>query len=223
MRILTIERKLLEKNDVHARRNRERLQQHGILCFNLVSSPGSGKTMLIERTLSCLGDEVRFGVIEGDVQTDLDARRVAAYGVPTVQLVTNGGCHLEANLVSDALKQMPLAMLDALFIENVGNLVCPANYDLGEHAKIVIVSVTEGDDKPLKYPPMFREAAVLVVNKVDLLPHLTCDLSALVRNALDINPALRVFRVSAQTGEGIDDWCAWLKASVDALHEKELT
>lgn len=214
MSIITIERKVLEKNDALAGKNRDLLREHGIFAINIVSSPGSGKTTLVERTLEVLKDTLSIAVIEGDVQTDLDARRVAAYGVPTVQLVTNGGCHLEANLVADALAGIALPGLDLLIIENVGNLVCPANYDLGESLKVVVLSITEGDDKPLKYPAMFRNASVLVVNKLDLLPYLKCDVDTLVANALSINPQLKVFRISATSGEGVGVWCAWLRESV---------
>jgi hydrogenase nickel incorporation protein HypB len=211
MNIITIERKVLEKNDEFARQNRVCLEQHGILVLNLVSSPGAGKTSIVERTLEHLDKSLRIGVIEGDVQTDLDARRVARYQVPVVQIVTNGGCHLEARLVQDALAQMDLAKIDILIIENVGNLVCPANYDLGEAMKVVVLSTTEGDDKPLKYPSMFRNAAVLLINKVDLIPYVNCDLATLKSNALQINPHLQVFETSCTTNAGIADWCGWLK------------
>ncbi len=211
MSIITIERKVLEKNDEFARHNRARLEQHGILVLNLVSSPGAGKTSLVERTLEHLAGSLRIGVIEGDVQTDLDARRVARYQVPVVQIVTNGGCHLEAKLVQEALAQMDLAALDLLIIENVGNLVCPAGYDLGETMKVVVLSTTEGDDKPLKYPGMFRNASVLLINKMDLMPYVNCDLAVLKGNALQINPHLRVFETSCTTKTGTDGWCAWLK------------
>jgi hydrogenase nickel incorporation protein HypB len=212
MNVVTIERKILEKNDAVARKNRESFDARRIYAINLVSSPGSGKTTLVERTLEQLRKKVRIAVIEGDVQTDLDAQRVSAYGVPTVQIVTNGGCHLEANLVSDALAHIDLDGIELLIIENVGNLVCPANYDLGEAAKVVVLSVTEGDDKPLKYPAMFRHASALVVNKIDLLPYLRCSIDALIRNALEINPRLQVFRLSAVTGEGVESWTSWLAA-----------
>ena len=171
MSIITIERKVLEKNDEIADANRARFREHGLFVFNIVSSPGAGKTTLLERTIETLRGEMRIGVVEGDVQTDFDAQRVARYGVPAVQIVTNGGCHLEARLVRDALETLDLGALDLLVIENVGNLVCPANYDLGEALKVVVLSTTEGDDKPLKYPGMFRHASVLVINKIDLLPY----------------------------------------------------
>jgi len=211
MSVITIERKVLEKNDEIARRNREVFRRYGILALNFVSSPGAGKTSLLERTLERLSGGAKIGVIEGDVQTDFDARRVARYGVPVVQIVTNGGCHLEAKLIQDALASMELDGLDLLIIENVGNLVCPANYDLGEAMKIVVASTTEGEDKPLKYPGMFRNASVLLINKVDLLPHLDFDLGALRRNALQINSGLRIFETSCRTGAGIPEWCEWLQ------------
>jgi len=210
MSVVTIERKVLEKNDEIASRNRELFRSHGIFAVNLVSSPGAGKTSLLERTLEHLRGKLPLAVIEGDVQTDLDARRIERYGVPAVQIVTRGGCHLEANLVRDALDAIPLGGVRLLIIENVGNLVCPSNYDLGEAMKIVLASTTEGDDKPLKYPAMFRNSSVLVINKIDLLPYLSCSLDTLRSNALQINPSLKVFQTSCRTGEGIDAWCEWL-------------
>ncbi len=211
MSIITIERRVLEKNDEIARRNRELLRERGIFVINLVSSPGSGKTSLLERTLEYLNGALPVAVIEGDVQTDLDAQRIAKLHVPAVQIVTNGGCHLEAKLVQDALSALDLSTIELLIIENVGNLVCPANYDLGEHLKVVIVSTTEGDDKPLKYPGMFRNASVLIINKIDLLPYVNCNLELLKRNALQINPNLTVFETSCTTNAGIPEWCEWLK------------
>ncbi|MEK6570935.1 MAG: hydrogenase nickel incorporation protein HypB, partial [Bacteroidota bacterium] len=199
MSVVTIERKVLEKNDEIARQNRALFAQHGILVFNIVSSPGSGKTSIIERTLEHLRGKTRVAVIEGDVQTDLDAQRVAQYNVPAVQIVTRGGCHLEANLIQDALQKLDLSEIQLLIIENVGNLVCPANYDLGEGMKVVVVSTTEGDDKPLKYPGMFLKASVLIINKIDLLPYVNCDIEALKGNALQINPSLRIFETSCTT------------------------
>ena len=154
---------------------------------------------------------MRMAVIEGDVQTDLDAQRVARYGVPVIQIVTLGGCHLDAILVQDALENLDLSGVDLLFIENVGNLVCPANYDLGEALKVVILSTTEGDDKPLKYPAMFLNSSVLIINKIDLVPYVKCDLNELKSNALRINPALKVFEISCFTGAGIPEWCDWLR------------
>lgn len=210
MSVVTIERKVLQKNDELARQNRETFAQKNIFVINLVSSPGSGKTSLLERTLDYLKGRIKVAVVEGDVQTDLDAQRVAKFGVPVVQIVTNGGCHLEAKLVQDALSNIDLDGLDLLVIENVGNLVCPAGYDLGEAMKVVIASMTEGDDKPLKYPAMFRNASVLVINKVDLVPYLNCNLDQLRKNALQINPNLQVFETSCTSGSGIPEWSDWL-------------
>jgi hydrogenase nickel incorporation protein HypB len=214
--IVTIERKVLERNDAVAAGNRETFAGHRLFVLNLVSSPGAGKTTLLERTIARLRERLRIAVVEGDVQTDLDAQRVARYGVPVVQIVTNGGCHLEARLVADAVGQLDLAALDLLVIENVGNLVCPANYDLGEAAKVVVLSTTEGDDKPLKYPGMFRNASVLVINKIDLLPYVDADLQVIRRNALDINPALTIFETSGRSGDGLDAWCGWIESQVGA-------
>jgi hydrogenase nickel incorporation protein HypB len=214
MSVVTIERKVLEKNDELAAKNRALFQNHGAFVLNIVSSPGSGKTSILERTLEHLKGKLNVAVIEGDVQTDFDAQRVAKFGVPVVQIVTNGGCHLDAKLVQDALGNMNLKGIQLLVIENVGNLVCPANYDLGEHSKVVVASTTEGDDKPLKYPAMFRNASVLLVNKIDLLPYLNCNIMELKNNALRINPALNVFETSCTTKQGIDTWCAWLEKQV---------
>jgi hydrogenase nickel incorporation protein HypB len=211
MSVITIERKVLEKNDQVASRNRDLFRERGIFVLNFVSSPGSGKTSILEKTFQELQGSIGVAVIEGDVQTDLDAQRVARYGVPVVQIVTLGGCHLDAVLVQDALKNLDLSKAEILFIENVGNLVCPANYDLGEALKVAILSTTEGDDKPLKYPSMFLNSSVLIINKTDLVPYVKCDLDVLRSNALRINPALRVFEMSCFTGAGIQEWCNWLK------------
>lgn len=210
MNVITIERKILEKNDEIARANRELFQQRGIFVINIVSSPGAGKTTILERCMERLKSQVAISVIEGDVQTDFDAQRVAEYDVPVVQVVTKGGCHLEARLVQDAVSRLDLSNTRLLVIENVGNLVCPANYDLGEAIKVVVLSTTEGADKPLKYPTMFRNASVLLINKIDLLPYVDCDLAQLRQNALQINSKLEVFPMSATTGEGVSVWCDWL-------------
>lgn len=211
MSVITIERKVLEKNDEIARANRDLFREQGIFVLNIVSSPGAGKTSLLERSIEHLKGRISLAVIEGDIQTDIDARRVASLGVPAVQIVTNGGCHLEAKLVQDALRNLDLHDVQLLIIENVGNLVCPANYDLGETLKVVVSSTTEGDDKPLKYPSMFRNAGVLIINKIDLLPYIPCNLDALRRNALQINPSLKLFETSCTTGMGVERWCDWLE------------
>ena len=211
MSIITIERKILEKNDEIARRNRRFFVEQGLTVLNLVSSPGAGKTTLLERTIEELRGIVRMAVVEGDVQTDLDARRIGKWDIPVVQVVTNGGCHLDAGLVSDAVEKMDMHGAQVLFVENVGNLVCPANFDLGEQLKVVVASVTEGEDKPLKYPALFRNSSVLVINKIDLLPYINTSLAELRANALKINPHLKVFEISCTNGSGIREWCSWLQ------------
>lgn len=219
MSIIKIERRVLEKNDEIAQRNRALFSEKGILALNIVSSPGAGKTSLLEKTLAHLEGRLKIGVIEGDVQTDLDARRVARFDVPVAQIVTGGGCHLDAKLIGDALAQMDLSALELLIIENVGNLVCPANYDLGESEKIAVLSTTEGDDKPLKYPAMFRNSSVLIINKIDLLPYVNCDLSVIKVNATRINPDLKFFETSCTTGAGIPEFCDWLTARIRAKRD----
>ena len=214
MSVLTIERKVLEKNDSIAASIRNLFKSHNIFSINLVSSPGSGKTSLVEKTIEQCRDKIKIAVIEGDIQTDLDARRVDALGVPVVQIVTHGACHLEANLISDSIQQLDLTGVEFMIIENVGNLVCPSGYDLGEDHKVVIVSTTEGDDKPLKYPAMFRNASVLIINKIDLSPYLNTSVEELEKNALSINPDLTVYKTSCVSGEGIPDWCEWIQSNV---------
>lgn len=214
MSVVTIQRKVLEKNDEVASVNRRYFAERKMFVINMVSSPGSGKTSILECTLEHLKSGLKIAVIEGDVQTDLDAQRVARFGVPVVQIVTNGGCHLEAKLVNDALSSLHLSDTQLLVIENVGNLVCPANYDLGEAMKVVVASTTEGDDKPLKYPGMFHKASVLLVNKIDLVPYVNCSPDRLKKNALQINPTLKIFETSCTTKQGIPEWCDWLKSEV---------
>ena len=214
MEIIKIERKVLAKNDAIATENRKLFEDNGVFTVNMVSSPGSGKTSLVEKIIQHFGGRLNISVIEGDVQTDLDAQRVSAYNVPVVQIITNGGCHLEANLVKDSLNALDLVKTDLLIIENVGNLVCPAGYDLGEDMKMVVISVTEGDDKPLKYPKMFMNSKILVINKIDLLPYVNCDIAGLKDNALKINPDLKIFETSCTSGEGINDLCSFLENSI---------
>ena len=210
MSIVTIERKVLEKNDEIARKNRDLFASRKIFAINVVSSPGSGKTSILERTLEHFNGKIPVAVIEGDVQTDLDAQRIAKYNVPVVQVVTNGMCHLEAKFVHDSLSAFDGKNIRLLIIENVGNLVCPSNYDLGEAHKIVVLSTTEGDDKPLKYPAMFRNASVLLINKIDLVPYVNCNVDTMVRNAMTVNPKLIIFKMSCTTNEGIPEWCGWV-------------
>lgn len=210
-RTVSIRQAILAKNDRLAERNRGYFKAKGLLVLNVVSSPGSGKTAFIERTVADLGDRLRVGVIAGDLETDNDARRLRARGVPTVQITTGNVCHLEAEMVARAMEKMPLDSLDVLVIENVGNLVCPASYDLGEDVRVVLLSVTEGEDKPLKYPVMFRTAQVVVVNKMDIAEPVGFDRDAALRNIRRVAPEATILEVSARTGQGMAQWYAYLE------------
>ncbi|WP_312979811.1 hydrogenase nickel incorporation protein HypB [Atlantibacter sp.] len=211
-RMLEIEIDVLDKNNQLAIRNRARFAAREQLVLNLVSSPGSGKTTLLTETLKRLHGTVPCAVIEGDQQTVNDAERIRATGTPAIQVNTGKGCHLDAQMIHDAMQRLPLDNNGILFIENVGNLVCPASFDLGERHKVAVLSVTEGEDKPLKYPHMFAAASVMLLNKVDLLPYLTFDLDACLASARAVNPDIEIMLVSATTGEGMDAWLAWLEA-----------
>jgi hydrogenase nickel incorporation protein HypB len=208
---ISIEMDVLAKNNRLAARNRELFAARGIFALNLVSSPGSGKTTILERTLRDIAGSTRCAVIEGDQQTDNDARRIAATGVAAKQINTGAGCHLDAHMVGHALEELTLDGLEILFIENVGNLVCPASFDLGEAHKVAVLSVTEGEDKPLKYPQMFHAADVMLLNKVDLLPYLDFDVEKCLEMARRVSPHIRIFQVSAKTGEGMAEWYDWLR------------
>lgn len=215
VRTIEVRERVMAKNDELAASVRERLQAAGIAAFNLVSSPGSGKTTLLECTLDALGEELGVAVITGDVQTQNDADRIAKHTTRLVQaVVTGGACHLDARQISTALDALDLDETRLLFIENVGNLVCPASWSLGEEAKIVVFSVTEGEDKPLKYPKMFRESRYAVLNKIDLLPHVPFDVDLALGYARDVNPDLQFFLTSALTGEGLDAWFAFLRSRI---------
>jgi hydrogenase nickel incorporation protein HypB len=214
-KVVTIEQRILKRNSDLAEENRKFFDSHGVFAVTLASSPGSGKTSLLEKSLPLLREEVSVGVIEGDVQTDRDARRIESLGVPVVQVVTNGTCHLDAQMVQGALAHLDVTNVELLFIENVGNLVCPASYDLGEHLRIVLSSTTEGEDKPLKYPAMFRKSHALVLNKMDLLPHLIYDLQEAEALVLKVNPNLEIFETSCSTGAGIPEFCRWLVAKMN--------
>ena len=210
-RMLEIEIDVLDKNNQLAARNRARFAAREQLVLNLVSSPGSGKTTLLTETLKRLHGTVPCAVIEGDQQTVNDAERIRATGTPAIQVNTGKGCHLDAQMIHDAMQRLPLEDNGILFIENVGNLVCPASFDLGERHKVAVLSVTEGEDKPLKYPHMFAAASVMLLNKVDLLPYLNFDLDACLASARAVNPDIEIMLVSATTGEGMDTWLAWLE------------
>ena len=212
-RMVQIEQDILAKNNAYAKANRQRLAEHGIFALNLVSSPGSGKTTLLCKTITMLGGQA-VAVIEGDQQTTQDAERIRASGAPAIQINTGKGCHLDAHMVGHAMETLSLIENSLLMIENVGNLVCPAAFDLGEAHKVVILSVTEGEDKPIKYPDMFRAASLMLLNKIDLLPHLNFDVDAAISFARRVNPEIRVIQVSATSGAGMDEWLVFLQDGV---------
>lgn len=216
-RLLEIEQNILGKNNQYADRNRSLFQQQNVLALNLVSSPGSGKTTLLIETLKVLNGRCKLAVIEGDQQTSNDAERIRATGVSAIQINTGKGCHLDAHMVGHALEQLQDLQQSILFIENVGNLVCPAAFDLGEQHKVVILSVTEGDDKPIKYPDMFHAADLMLINKVDLLPYVDFDLEKCMNYAKQINPDLHILQVSAKDRTGLDEWVDWLMAQRHSL------
>lgn len=203
--------RILEANDRIAEENRHRFRSAGVYVVNLMGAPGAGKTTLLERTIQALKPHLKIGVIEGDIVGSDDAERIGALGVPVVQINTGGACHLDANMISEVLDEMPLNELDMLIIENVGNLVCPAEFKVGEDVKMMVLSIAEGHDKPLKYPLMFRESSALVLNKVDLLPYMNTDMNKVRNDSLALNPKLRIFEVSCATGAGIDQWAQWLR------------
>jgi hydrogenase nickel incorporation protein HypB len=203
--------RILEANDRIAEENRKRFSKAGVYVVNLMGAPGAGKTTLLERTIQALKPHLKIGVIEGDIVGSDDAERIGALDVPVVQINTGGACHLDANMISEVLDELPLDELDMLIVENVGNLVCPAEFKVGEDMKMMVLSVAEGHDKPLKYPLMFRESSALVLNKVDLLPYMNTDMNKVRNDSLALNPKLRIFEVSCATGAGIDQWAQWLR------------
>lgn len=211
METIRVEQKVLGRNDRAAALNRETFRRNGLRVLNVVSSPGSGKTALLERTLTDLGGELRFGVVVGDLQTDNDARRLSGKGAPVEQITTGTVCHLEAEMVARALAPFDLAALDVLIIENVGNLVCPASYDLGEDVRVALLSVTEGEDKPLKYPTMFKSAHLVLINKIDIAEAVGFDRAAALHNLRRIAPQAPILEVSARTGAGMDGWYEYLR------------
>ena len=217
--LVELEARILAKNDAMAEKNRAWFKGREILALNLVSSPGAGKTTLLERTILDLKHELGLYVVEGDQATANDGRRIRAAGAPAVQVNTGAGCHLEADMVARGLQELRPAAGSVVMIENVGNLVCPALFDLGERAKVVILSVTEGDDKPLKYPHMFKAAEMMVFNKMDLLPYVDFDPDRALANALQVNPSISSIRLSARTGEGLDRWCDWLRNELARVHD----
>ena len=217
--LLTLQTRILAKNDAFAEKNRAWFRGREILALNLVSSPGSGKTTLLERTIKDLKDELKLFVVEGDQATARDGERIRVAGAAAVQINTGSGCHLEADMLGRALQHLKPGAGSIVMIENVGNLVCPALFDLGERCKVVIFSVTEGEDKPLKYPTMFGAAAIMILNKIDLLPYVEFDVARAIANARQINPDIAVLRLSGRTGEGFEAWYDWLRKEVDALRD----
>jgi len=206
--------RIMEANDRIAAENRKFFDDAGVYVINIMSAPGAGKTSLIEKTIREFGNQVKVGVIEGDIAGTEDARRIEGLGIPVVQINTGGACHLDANMINEALVDLPLKDLNLLIIENVGNLVCPAEFKVGEDMKVMLLSVTEGDDKPLKYPLMFQESSALILNKIDLLPYTDADVGKIRKDALSLNPSLKIFEVSCKTGEGIGEWAEWLQSLV---------
>ncbi len=213
MRIRVL-KNITSANDAIAAQNKDLLDSYHIIAINLMSSPGAGKTSVILQTIQYLRNKLRFAVIEGDIASKIDADKIDKQGIPVVQINTGGGCSLEAHMITSALKKLPLKNIDLLFIENVGNLVCPAGFALGEHKKVVISSIAEGDDKPIKYPIMFSLADAVVINKIDLLPLQEFDLVGFRKKITDLNPETTIFEVSCKSGEGIDNWCSWVLRQV---------
>ena len=217
---LPLERKVLSENDRIAARLREGFLDRRIFCLNFISSPGAGKTSLLERTLERLSPNERVALLTGDIQTDNDARRLARFGFPVKQITTGGTCHLDARMIERALADWPLDSLDMLLIENVGNLVCPSSYDLGEAAKVVVLSVAEGEDKPLKYPAIFFKSELLILNKTDLLPYVSFDLGKARAHALQVHPGMDIVELSCTSGAGLDDWMKWLGRRRESAAER---
>jgi len=211
-----VEKKVLNENQLKAAELRERFREHGITCVNIISSPGSGKTALLEQTLATFPETMRVVVLTGDLQTENDAKRLAHYGFPVKQIITGGTCHLDAKMIEKHLADWSLDNIDLLIIENVGNLVCPSSYDLGEEAKIVMLSVTEGEDKPLKYPSIFAKSELMILSKMDLLPYVPFDAAKAKENARAVHPGMEIVEVSTVTGNGLEQWMDWLKKRMAA-------
>jgi hydrogenase nickel incorporation protein HypB len=216
---IAVQEKVLNENHRLAAELRRQFAEHGVFVLNFISSPGSGKTSLLERTLAVLPRDARVAVLTGDIQTDNDARRLARAGFPARQISTGGTCHLDARMITRALEDWSLDDIDVLFIENVGNLVCPSSYDLGEHDKVVVLSVTEGEDKPLKYPSIFSKAELCIINKTDLLPYVSFDLQLARENVRKMHPGIDIIEVSCRTGEGLQTWLNWIEQRRQAACE----
>src|SRR6056297_2154269 len=208
---IKVMKRVLDRNQDKAEIIRKQLKEKNIKMYNFISSPGAGKTSLFEKTLESLKDSMKIGIIEGDVSTDRDAQRLKQYDLPIVLINTDGGCHLDSNSIEKALEEFNLEELDVLFVENVGNLVCPSNFDLGETSKIAVVSTSEGDDKPIKYPMLFRDARAVILNKIDLLEHTNFNYDAFIKDLRQVNPTVPLFETSCTRGEGLQDWYSWLE------------
>ena len=212
---IPVVKKVLEANERIAEENRHLFEERNVFVINLLSGPGAGKTSLLQRTLEGLKHQLRFGVIEGDIQSTVDAERIASPEVPVVQINTGGACHLDGNMIREAIDKLDLGTLDVLMVENVGNLVCPVEFDIGEDCKVMLLSVTEGDDKPMKYPLIFHESRLLLINKMDLLPHVDFDVEKARKEALKINPNLEIIEISCKTGDGLPIWFNWFTDKVN--------
>ncbi len=212
---ISLGQKILSRNEECAQKNREFFKKHKILCLNVISSPGAGKTSLLVRTIQDLKDQLKIGVIEGDLETDNDARKILAAGAAAFQIETKGACHLSAEQVQNALKMIEAEKMDLVFIENVGNLVCPSAFDLGESKRVVILSIPEGDDKPAKYPGTFAGASVVLINKIDLLAHIEFNLQRVLADIRTVNPTAQILQLSAAAGEGMQNWYNWLKEQIE--------
>jgi len=217
---VTVVKNVLDANARIAAENRKLFDEKKIYVINLMSSPGAGKTSLVEKTIMALRDRYRIAVIEGDIQDTYDADRVAALGIPAVQINTGGACHIDGNMIREALPALDMNQMDLLISENVGNLVCPAEFKIGENAKVMILSTPEGADKPAKYPLMFQESAVMIINKIDLTPYVDFDLEKARRDALTLNRQLKIFEVSCKTGQGLDNWVQWLAGEIEAFRNR---
>ena len=221
MKKIKIEKKILSENEKISIQNSFNFAQRNILCLNMISSPGSGKTTILARTINNIKDKVKVGVIEGDIQTDIDARRIKETGAPVIQINTEGACHLSAEQISTGLKILPIDNLDLVIIENVGNLVCPSAFELGEWGKIVVLSVAEGDDKPAKYPSIFAKAKAMIINKIDLLEHVDFDIEKAKKDATIFNKDLKIFPLSARSGQGMDQWNNWVIEQIQKYQNQE--
>jgi len=217
---IKVVRNILDANERIAKDNRNLFDKKGIFVINLMGAPGCGKTSLVEHTIKKLKDKCKISVVEGDIESSIDAERVSKLGVKAVQINTGGACHLDGNMLKEALPEIDLDNCDFLIVENVGNLVCPAEFSVGENFKVMILSVAEGDDKPKKYPLMFHESKVLLINKTDLLPYTNCDVEKIKKESLEINPKLKIFEISCKTGEGIDEWSEWISAQLNKLKKR---